>query len=72
MKPHGFKAYGHPKLAAKGSGQPSILLWGKKDPHSDGVADVDISYSQADEVRRALPLACFVDVIGLRLWHTPF
>lgn len=51
LKPYGFTCFGHPKLAAKGSGQPSILLWGKKDPHSDGIADVDLSYDQADEVQ---------------------
>lgn len=51
LRPLGFTSWGHPQLAAKGSGQPSILLWGKKDPHSDGIADIDLSYDQADEVR---------------------
>lgn len=50
LKPLGFTSWGHPQLAAKGSGQPSIVLWGKKDPHSDGIADIDLSYNQADEV----------------------
>lgn len=50
LKPHGFTPYGHPGLEATGSGKPSILLWGKKDPHSDGIADVDFSYCEADEV----------------------
>eukprot|EP00903_Cladosiphon_okamuranus_P017842 g16420.t1 len=49
LKPLGFTSWGHPQLAAKGSGQPSILLWGKKDPHSDGISHIDLSYSQADE-----------------------
>lgn len=50
LKPYGFVSCGHPKLAATSSGQPSMLLWSKKDPHSDGVADIDISYNEADEV----------------------
>ncbi|CAM9258818.1 unnamed protein product, partial [Laminaria digitata] len=49
LKPYGFVSCGHPKLAATSSGQPSMLLWSKKDPHSDGVADIDISYNEADE-----------------------
>lgn len=52
LGPLGFTSWGHPQLAATGGGQPSILLWGKKDPHSDGIADIDLSYSQADEVSR--------------------
>lgn len=51
LKPHGYVSFGNKKLAAKGSEQPSILLWGKRDPHSNGIADVDLSYNQADEVR---------------------
>lgn len=51
LKPLGFASWGHPELAAKSNGNPSVLLWGKKDPHSDGIADIDLSYSQADEVR---------------------
>ncbi|CAM9663007.1 unnamed protein product [Ectocarpus sp. 4 AP-2014] len=53
LKPLGFTSWGHPQLAAKVGGQPSILLWGKRDPHSDGIADVDLSYSQADEKKLA-------------------
>lgn len=51
LKPLGFTSWGHPQLAAKVGGQPSILLWGKRDPHSDGIADIDLSYNQADEVQ---------------------
>lgn len=50
LSPLGFISWGHPQLAAKSSGLPSVLLWGKKDPHSDGIADIDLSYTQADEV----------------------
>ena len=59
LKPYGFESCGHPKLVAKSSGQPSVLLWSKKDPNSDGVADVDISYNEADEVS-SLPLLSIV------------
>lgn len=50
LKPLGFTPYGHPQLAAKVASQPSILIWGKKDPHSDGIADIEVSYNLADEV----------------------
>lgn len=55
LKPHGYVSFGNKKLVAKGSEQPSILLWGKRDPHSNGIADVDLSYNQADEVRAIKP-----------------
>ncbi|CAM9947978.1 unnamed protein product, partial [Ectocarpus sp. 13 AM-2016] len=53
LKPLGFTSWGHPQLAAKIGGHPSILLWGKRDPHSDGIADIDLSYNQADEKKLA-------------------
>ncbi|CAM9417452.1 unnamed protein product, partial [Hapterophycus canaliculatus] len=77
LKPLGFTSWGHPQLAAKVGGQPSILLWGKKDPHSDGIADLDISYNMADEKKLSdvgfkLVPGLLVDcgLPDVRLWYT--
>ncbi|CAM9889073.1 unnamed protein product, partial [Sphacelaria rigidula] len=77
LKPHGYVSFGNKKLVAKGSEQPSILLWGKRDPHSNGIADVDLSYNQADEKKLSdvgfkmvpTPLSDF-GLPDVRLWYS--
>ena len=52
LRPQRYVPVGHPKLAATGGrGKPSILLWKRKDPRSDGITDVNLSYNEEDEVR---------------------
>ncbi|CAM9555822.1 unnamed protein product [Discosporangium mesarthrocarpum] len=53
LKPHGYMKYGHDSLASKGRGQPSILIWAKRDPHEDGIFNIDLSFNSAEEKKLA-------------------